>query len=228
MPRKPPTKVIEHRISLSDFERSRLKEYLSTQRINSTISSTGQLVGGIGVPLLGLAALWWVSFSLDELIDDIFGPGGFVDNTSDKIKTKLEKDGYVNYEADEYGREVVKIQMEMETLWIENNAVHARMSQTGPPFSDADVKAINKINKRMDILSKREKVLRSLIAKIAAGEIKGYAVQMTGDDEWRDKVFRESLSADYEAEYESMYGEEVDIDDSVWELGYGEGGPDQV
>ena len=157
MPRKPPTKVIEHRISLSDFERSRLKEYLSTQRINSTISSTGQLVGGIGVPLLGLAALWWVSFSLDELIDDIFGPGGFVDNTSDKIKTKLEKDGYVNYEADEYGREVVKIQMEMETLWIENNAVHARMSQTGPPFSDADVKAINKINKRMDILSKRGK-----------------------------------------------------------------------
>ena len=53
-------------------------------------------------------------------------------------------------------------------------------------------------------------------------------MQMTGDDEWRDKVFRESLSADYEAEYESMYGEEVDIDDSVWELGYGEGGPDQV
>jgi len=214
MPRKPPTNVIEHRISLSDFERSRLKEYMQTQRIQSGFTSAGAILQGVSWPLLAAAALWYVSFSLDDFIDAVTG---FIDNTSTKIKTKLEKEGWINYEADEYGREVVKIQNEMEDLWQEFAIVGNNQIST---FNETRAK---QILARMDILSKREKVLRSLIHKIAEGEIKGYERGfILGSDEWRDEEYRKSLSAAYEEEWLQMYGEEIDVQDTIWDIELGE------
>jgi len=206
MPRKPPTNVIEHRISLSDFERSRLKEYMQTQRIEAGFTSAGAILQGVSWPLLAVAALWWVSFSLDDMVDAVTN---FIDNTSTKIVTKFEKEGWVNYEADEFGREVVKIQNEMEDLWIEFAIVGNNQIST---FNETRAQ---QILKRMDVLSKREKVLRSLIHKIAEGEIKGYR---TGTD----AKFRTSLSEAYEAEWYEMYGEEIDVQDTIWDIELGE------
>jgi len=214
MSRKPPTNVIEHRISLSDFERSRLKEYMQMQRIQSGFTSAGAILQGVSWPLLAVAALWYVSFSLDDLVDAVTG---FIDNTSTKIKTKLEKEGWINYEADEYGREVVKIQNEMEDLWQEFAIVGNNQIST---FNETRAK---QILARMDILSKREKVLRSLIHKIAEGEIKGYERGfILGSDEWRDEEYRKSLSAAYEEEWLQMYGEEIDVQDTIWDIELGE------
>jgi len=212
MPRKPPTNVIEHRISLSDFERSRLKEYMQTQRTEAGFTSAGAILQGVSWPLLAVAALWWVSFSLDDFIDAVTG---FVDNTSTKIVTKFEKEGWVNYEADEYGREVVKIQNEMEALRQEIEIIHARMRAQGPPWAPADEARANQIHTRMAVLSKREKVLISLIHKISEGEIKGYR---TGGE----RQFRESLSEAYEEEWLEMYGEKIDVQDTIWDIELGE------
>lgn len=58
MPRKAPDKVIEHRISLSNFERAQIIEQLELSRTNSMITSGINQVGtvlGSGVLLYGLA-----------------------------------------------------------------------------------------------------------------------------------------------------------------------------
>jgi len=214
MPRKPPTNVIEHRISLSDFERSRLKEYMQTQKLHSNITSASAIIQGVSWPLVALAALWYVQFSLEDLWDAI---NNFIDNTSTKITTKLEKDGYVNYEADEYGREVVKIQNEMEDLWLEIQIVGNNQL---PTFNEARAK---QIYSRMDVLSKREKVLRSIIHKIAEGEISGYTWSAAvGAPGRREEVFREALSEQYEEEWRRLYGEEIDVQDTIWDIELGE------
>lgn len=74
MPRKAPTKVIEHRVTFGDFERKEFKEtldiYDKRSRLNTHIKTAG-VVGAVG---LGCATAW-IGFQIVERIwgklDDI-------------------------------------------------------------------------------------------------------------------------------------------------------------
>lgn len=205
MPRKAPSQVIEHRISLSDYERKELKQYVDAQQINSGFNAVGNLMSGISWPLLGVAALLYVGFSLDDLVDDT---KKFVDNQSDKLTTWLEKKGLVNYSADELGREVWKIRNEQGALFEENSELNAMIQAEGRQPTDSEMKRIEQIHKRMRILDKREKVLTQLIADIASGKQKWYEYAwFIGED---DDDFRDVLDKQYRMAYQEMYGTEPD------------------
>lgn len=76
MPRKAPDQVIEHRISLSNFERSQIIEQLEKQResaiVNSGITQVGTLIGS-GVLLYGIAGYLGINLLSKgkDLFDDV-------------------------------------------------------------------------------------------------------------------------------------------------------------
>ena len=82
MPRKAPDQVIEHRISLSNFERSTLLEELDKQRENALYRSGIAQIGGV----LGSSALLWgvASYFGYNLFQEVKNTvQDFVDNASD-------------------------------------------------------------------------------------------------------------------------------------------------
>lgn len=88
MPRKPVDKVIEHRISLSDFERSQVKEAIATQQANvavdgitATLQAAGSALAGGGVLLAAVVFMRWKGPSLLATITDKTNGAldGFVD-----------------------------------------------------------------------------------------------------------------------------------------------------
>lgn len=96
MPRKAPDKVIEHRISLSNFERTQLIEQIEKQRENALyqagVSQIGAIAGS-GVLLWGLGAyLGYGLFSTAyDRVSDI------VNSTSDIFTSFLNPAGVGNY-----------------------------------------------------------------------------------------------------------------------------------
>lgn len=100
MPRKAPDKVIEHRISLSNFERSKIMEELERTRTNQLyatgISQAGQIVGS-GVLLWGIGA--YLGFGLFSAgfnkVTDV------VNDVSSGLANFLNPAGVGNYSDDE-------------------------------------------------------------------------------------------------------------------------------
>lgn len=88
MPRKAPNQVIEHRISLSNFEREQILSQLEKQRENqlyaSGISSAGAVLGG-GALLWGIGLYFGINI-YDRAKGNI---QDFVDNTSTYISDIL-------------------------------------------------------------------------------------------------------------------------------------------
>jgi len=84
MPRKPPTEIIEHRISLSNFERKAILEQIEKNRQNGVLTAGINQVGAIagsGILLYGLLAYFGYSLfgEAKNAITD------FIDNTSTKL-----------------------------------------------------------------------------------------------------------------------------------------------
>jgi hypothetical protein len=82
MPRRAPTQVIEHRISLSDFERKEFKQTLDQIQIRQGLDSAGRfLVGASAVAVVGTTAYFTLqaySFIKDipkDIGDAITGAG---------------------------------------------------------------------------------------------------------------------------------------------------------
>jgi len=94
MPRKAPDKVIEHRISLSNFERTQIIEQIEKSRENSLIKSGINQIGGIagsGVLLYAVGAYFGIglfSSAYDKVTD-------FVNNTSSSLADFLNPAGVV-------------------------------------------------------------------------------------------------------------------------------------
>lgn len=83
IPRKAPTKVTEHRVTLGNYERQQLEEYLDDVKFTNTMSSIGDVIAPFG-QLLGYAGLgvgiafglntfqnqvmndWWVRFTQER------------------------------------------------------------------------------------------------------------------------------------------------------------------
>jgi hypothetical protein len=82
MPRRAPTQVIEHRISLSDFERKEFKQTVDTIQLRQSLDSAGKfLVGASAVAVVGTTAFFtlkaysWVKDIPKDLGEAVAGAG---------------------------------------------------------------------------------------------------------------------------------------------------------
>ena len=103
MPRKAPDQVIEHRISLSNFERTQLTQQIEKQRENALykagVSQIGSVVGS-GVLLWGIGAYLGIglfSTAFDKISD-------IVNSTSSGLADFLNPAGVGNYTDEEAAR----------------------------------------------------------------------------------------------------------------------------
>tara|TARA_R110000823_G_scaffold245364_2_gene369431 strand:- start:1804 stop:2424 length:621 start_codon:yes stop_codon:yes gene_type:complete len=190
MPRKAPSQVIEHRISLSDFERKELRALVKSTQLNSRINAGANVAQSISFPLLGIAALVYVGFSANELVDDI---KGFVDSSSDKLKGYMEKNGWINYQADEIGRQIAAIEKEQEELVAEMML----LGNTPGGMDSWQLKRFRAIQNRLPILSKRDDILRKMLNDIVTGERKGYTAYGGARSE---ELHEQALQSWYESE----------------------------
>lgn len=103
MPRKAPDKVIEHRISLSNFERTQILEQIEKNRENALIKSGINQIGGIagsGVLLYAVGAYFGVGIfsSVYNKVADV------VNTASYNLADFLNPAGVGNYTDEEAGR----------------------------------------------------------------------------------------------------------------------------
>lgn len=204
MPRKPCDNVNEFRITLGDFERKKIQEIITTQQANVAVDgvtaiaqAAGSAISGIGIYALGAAALLYVGFSIDD----------FIDNTSTRLANWLNKSGFVNYHADEYGRELVKVYAELQSLSDEAISLD--------PSNPADLKRHEQIMKRVALLVKRQDVLEALINAIADGEVDGWnAYGGKGAD---SSIHGNTLDAAYTDWYTRTHGHPPD-EVPVWDI----------
>lgn len=103
MPRKAPDKVIEHRISLSNFERTQLIEQIEKQRENALYTAGVSQIGAIagsGVLLWGLGA--YLGYGLFSNAYDRVGD--VVNNVSSGLASFLNPQGQGDYSDAEANR----------------------------------------------------------------------------------------------------------------------------
>lgn len=91
MPRKAPDKVIEHRISLSNFERQQIIDQLQKSRDNQLIASGINQVGAIaGSSLLLYGVLAWLGIDMFKRVKD--GVFDFIDDASTNLADFVTKE----------------------------------------------------------------------------------------------------------------------------------------
>jgi len=190
MPRKAPSQVIEHRISLSDFERKELRALVKSTQLNSRINAGANVAQSISFPLLGIAALVYVGFSANELIDDI---KEFAESSSDKFKGYMEKKGWINYQADEIGRAVAALEKEQADLTAEMLLI----GNTPGGMDSWQLKRFRAIQNRLPMLEKRKEILLKMLNDIATGERKGYTAY---GGERSQELHEQALQSWYESE----------------------------
>lgn len=97
MPRKAPKEVIEHRITLGDFERKQLTEFVDSYQKDKILENVPNLM--LGTAALGIATVagfvgyalyyWFDSVpSIKEIIDDV---RGVIENPPNKVRDAMEK-----------------------------------------------------------------------------------------------------------------------------------------
>jgi len=182
MPRKAPDSVQEHRITFGNAERALIKSTSNKIALAEVTKGVGTAIGGIGALGAGIGLLIWAGFNLEDSID----------NWSTKLTSWVEKKGWVVYHAPVYGEKLKEVRAEMELLFIENATV-ADPNHIGYNRARADA-----IAARMQVLTKRDAVLVSIIADIAAGRRKGYG--------WVGGMFSQFLSKAYNDEFFEIYG----------------------
>jgi len=97
MPRKAPKEVIEHRITLGDFERKQLTEFVDSYQKDKILENVPNLM--LGTAALGIATVagfvgyalyyWFDSVpSIREIIDDV---RGVIENPPNKVRDAVSK-----------------------------------------------------------------------------------------------------------------------------------------
>tara|TARA_Y100000361_G_scaffold145874_1_gene155634 strand:- start:393 stop:1007 length:615 start_codon:yes stop_codon:yes gene_type:complete len=203
MPRKAPDKVIEHRITLGNYERETTRELVKRHKINSNAAIVTNSLQSISLPLLGAAALLYVGFSLDDVVES-------AKSTFDKYTNKIsdwlvnpDGAGVVNYTADEIGRAIIKTEEEKAAVMDEYMAFF-----NSPEFAlngGMQGARATAYRRKLESLESRERILRKMLNDIAEGG--GISYLIGGSDEAQ----KENLQEYYERE-----GGEGQIN---WELG---------
>lgn len=144
MPRKAPSTVFEHRVTLGDFERREIKEFMEQHekevRLNTLIKS-GAVVGGVGV----LSATAWIGYQIWKEINGIAPPVlnnlKTVSNPTNILNTFLYRSGLMSKE--EYVStlpvsDIIPEGVEPPEGFYDQD----RSPQTGTPFIDFILKQI--------------------------------------------------------------------------------------
>ena len=166
MPRKAPDKVIEHRITLGAYEREELRQVVRRYKKTSVANSVGNVLQGVGWPVLAGAALLYVGFSLDELVDDVKDT---IDASSDAVVNWVEDNGLVVYTAPYIGQEIKETEEEKAKVYQQYvDDLNAGKYE----FSSNTAK---NVRKKLERLERREQTLRRMLDKIAKGEATAFS-----------------------------------------------------
>ena len=157
MPRRRVDKVIEHRISLSDFERDQIRTAITTAQANvavdgvtATLNAAGAALGGAGALLAGVVfAMWkaptlWVDFTekvtnplIDDIVDTIL-PGTPVEHRRyaqdlAKRRGQIAKDeaAYCSHSASTYDEvRCSQVQQQKDQYFADRDAFHKMLMET--------------------------------------------------------------------------------------------------
>jgi len=197
MPRKAPDKVIEHRITLGNYERSAINDGFKIARQRTVANTTTNALGSIGWPMVGLAALFYASVTLDDVIG---GAKNAFDRTTNWISDKIVNSRLWNYTSDEIGREIEKVTNEKAQTYSDWMAY----MQGGGGYNDATSRGYKS---KLQALENRDQILRQMLDDIATGKNSeiGYLSNLR-----TVKEQQEFLQEQYE-----IYGGEGDLD---WEI----------
>ena len=98
MPRRAPTQVIEHRISLSDFERKEFKQTVDAIQIRQNLDSAGKfLVGASAVAVVGTTAFFtlkaysWVKDIPEDLGEVVTTVTGALSGAGKSLRQNVRK-----------------------------------------------------------------------------------------------------------------------------------------
>jgi len=166
VPRKAPDKVVEHRISFGTYERTRIDELISLHRKTSIANSTSNFLGGITLPVLGLAALLYVGFSLEDLVENV---KKWTDKTSTGISNYLVENEIVVYTAPAIGEAINRNNIQKADLYAE---WQRRMQSGEIKYSSS---ASDTYKSKIESLEKKDIVLRRMLDKIATGKADEYS-----------------------------------------------------
>ena len=214
MPRKAPKDIIEHRITLGNYERERLDEILTTYQAKSAVNSAASLLGSVSLPMLGVAALIWVGYGLTEIVDDV---KKWTKTTGSNIADWMTKNGLINYTADEIGRAIQEAEEEQAALVGEMGAnVQRFCDPNSPEFNETKCKNLNAEGARLE---KKIRTLRKMLNQIVEGEIPIYGAGwlfFTGDGDI--DAHKDILDTWYEREYLDDYGDSGDKTPPDWDI----------
>ena len=156
MPRKPVDQVIEHRISLSDFERAQIKEAVTTQQANiaidgitATLQAAGTAMAGAGGLLAALVFMSWkgptilakVTDKTNGILDgivDTFLPGTPIEHrryAQDLAKRRGDiasaEAAYCSFDSDKYSESrCSQVQAEKDQYFADRAAFHKMLMET--------------------------------------------------------------------------------------------------
>jgi len=190
MPRKAPTNVEEHRITFGNAERKLIKSTTDKMAFAEITKGVGTAIGGLGVAGAAIAALLYVGFNIEDYIDD----------KSSAILGYLEKKGWVRYQAPVYGQRLEACRAEQEALFNESAALNGTIKNQGFPMTETQRARLDSIHSRMQVLTRRDAVLVSIINDIAEGRRAGYWTH------FGIAGFDTLLEREYDQEYFEMYG----------------------
>jgi len=204
MPRKAPKEVIEHRITLGNYEREQLQELVKSSQRNNIVRNINSGIQSISFPMLAVAGLLYVGFSADEIIEDtknLFNR--IVDAGSDWFIENMQ----IDYTADNIGREIEKVTQEKAELFGAMGAnVQRYCDPNSPEFSRA---RCDGLNQKSRALERRETILRNMLNDIVEGKERGWYSGDTGTER-----LQQYLKSQYEQQYQEAYGEESEYDPS--------------
>jgi len=204
MPRKAPKEVIEHRITLGNYEREQLQEIVKSHQRNNIVRNVNNSLQSLSFPLLAVAGLIYVGFSADEIIEDAKNLyNRVIDAGSDWAIKNLN----IDYTADNIGREIEKVTQEKaELLGVMGANVQRYCDPNSPEFSRARCAGIQQQSRALE---RRETILRNMLNDIVEGKERGWF----GGSDSATKV-QEYLQAQYQEQYQAQYGEESSYDPS--------------
>jgi len=156
MPRKPVDQVIEHRLSLSDFERSQIKEAVTTQQANiaidgvtATLNAAGTAMAGAGGLLAAIVFMTWkgptilatITDKTNGILDDIvdtFLPGTPIEHrryAQDLAKRRgviaKEEAAYCSFNSGKYDEtRCSQVQVQKDQYFADRAAFHKMLMET--------------------------------------------------------------------------------------------------
>jgi hypothetical protein len=178
---------------------------ITTYQAKSTANSITNLIGSVSLPMLGVAALIWVGFSLEDLVEDT---KSWAKKQGNDFANYLTKTGLINYTADEIGKAITETEEEKVRMYGEMIAFY--QAGEGNYSSSRGIR----YRKDMESLETREEILRQMLNDIATGNTGGpgkvgWVLQPTDADQDKAKT-AELLQSWYE-----MEGGEGNID---WDI----------